>query len=97
MPEFVGGLDSLGSFLKSNIIYPEWEKKNKIEGAVYISFVVEKDGKISNPEIYKTVKASKNFDTEVKRVISLMPNWKAGENKGRKVAVKLILPIRFKL
>ena len=97
MPEFIGGLDSLISFMISNINYPHWEKKNKIQGTIYVSFVIEKDGSVSHPEIIRTVKESIDFDKEVLRVVKMMPNWKPGENKMEKVAVKMTLPVKFTL
>lgn len=97
MPEFVGGIDSLMSFLKDNINYPEWEKKNKIQGTVYVSFTIDKVGKIKNTKILRSVTGSKNFDAEVLRVINKMPNWKPGEDGNKKVDVQYNLPIRFTL
>ncbi|HPQ08079.1 MAG TPA: energy transducer TonB [Bacteroidia bacterium] len=95
MPEFNGGIDSLTKYLVSNIKYPEWEKQNNIKGTVFVSFVVDKDGNVVNPEIIRSVKGSKNFDKEVLRVVSTMPKWIPGELKGNKVNVKMTLPVRF--
>lgn len=97
MPEFVGGIDSLMNYLKANINYPKWEMKNKIHGTVYVSFTVEKTGKIKNAKILKSVNGSKNFDAEVLPVINNMPNWKPGEHRNKKIDVPYNLPIRFKL
>lgn len=97
MPEFVGGIDSLMSFIKNNINYPEWEKTNNIEGVVYVTFIVDNTGKINNPKILRSVIDSKNFDAEVFRVISKMPDWKPGEIRNTKVDVQYNLPIRFAL
>ena len=97
MPEFVGGIDSLMRFIKNNINYPEWEKENNIEGTVYVTFVVNKLGEIKNPKILRSVSGSRNFDAEVFRVISLMPDWKPGAIGNTNVDVQYNLPIRFKL
>src|SRR5690606_18408431 len=97
MPEFIGGLDSLTSYLKTTLHYPKWEKENKIEGTVYVSFVINKEGKIENPRILRSVKDSKNFDNEVLKIINEMPDWIPGEQDGKKVKVQYNLPIRFKL
>ncbi len=97
MPEFPGGIDSLFSFLRANLIYPSWEKKNKIQGKVYVNFVIEKDGKVKAIKILRSVKGSKNFDAEVIRVMNLMPKWIPGKNKGEKVATNYNLPINFSL
>lgn len=97
MPEFIGGIDSLMVYIKENLNYPEWEKKAKIQGNVFVSFTVDKEGKIINPNILKSVPGSKNFDNEVLRLISTMPKWKPGQEQEKKVAVQLVLPIKFKL
>lgn len=97
MPEFVGGIDSLMGYLTNNINYPEWELKNKIGGTVYVSFVVDKTGKVKEAKIARTVMGSKNFDAEVLRVINKMPDWTPGELHDKKVDVQYHLPIKFTL
>jgi protein TonB len=97
MPEFPGGVDSLFAFIKANLKYPKFEKENNIQGNVYVRFVVEKDGSLSRIEILKSVEGSINFDKEVKRLISLMPNWKPGTSNNIKLRVYMTLPIQFKL
>lgn len=97
MPEFKGGMDMLKLFIKRNLIYPEWEKKNQIEGKVFVKFVVNKEGKIVDPEIIKSVPGSKNFDAEVLRLLKIMPDWIPGEHNGKKVDVYYCLPINFVL
>jgi TonB family protein len=97
MPEFKGGIDSLMSFIKQNLIYPKWERENKIEGKVFVTFVVDKNGKIKDPYIIRSVQGSKNFDKEVIRVISIMPEWTPGQQDGKNVDVQFNLPINFKL
>ncbi|MGB0914686.1 MAG: energy transducer TonB [Crocinitomicaceae bacterium] len=97
MPEFPGGVDSLFSFINKNINYPKYERDNNIQGNVYVRFVVDKEGKISNPEILRTVQNSKFFSDEVLRLVKSMPNWVPGENHGKKVSAYMTLPIRFSL
>jgi TonB family protein len=97
MPEFKGGIDSLMSFVRQNLKYPEWEKENKIEGKVFVSFIVDKNGKIKDPKILRSVQGSKNFDKEVIRVITSMPDWTPGQQDGKYVDVQFNLPINFKL
>ena len=97
MPEFKGGYDSLVSYIKQNLNYPEWESKNKIEGNVYVKFIVDKRGKIKNPKILRSVKNAKNFDKEVLRVVNDMPKWTPGKHEGKPVDVQFNLPIAFKL
>jgi TonB family protein len=95
MPEFYGGITALSDYLKKNLKYPEWERKNKIEGTVYVTFMVNKDGKIKYPRILRSVGKSKNFDREVLRVIEKMPHWKPGRLKKTNVNVQYHLPIKF--
>jgi TonB family protein len=96
MPEFNGGFNALVDYLVSNIKYPEEAKKNNITGTVFVSFVVEKDGKISNTSILKS--ANPLLDEEALRVVNSMPNWKPGLNdEGKAVNVKFNLPIKFSL
>ncbi|MCW5932509.1 MAG: energy transducer TonB [Bacteroidetes bacterium] len=97
MPEFKGGIDSLMSFVRQNLKYPDWEKENKIEGKVFVSFIVDKNGKIKEPKILRSVQGSKNFDKEVIRVINNMPDWTPGQQDGKTVDVQFNLPINFKL
>ncbi len=97
MPEFKGGIDSLMSFLRQNLKYPDWEKENKIQGKVFVNFVVDKNGKIKEARILKSVKGAKNFDTEVLRVVNSMPDWIPGQLNGKNVDVEFNLPVNFKL
>ncbi|MFY0672116.1 MAG: TonB family protein [Bacteroidia bacterium] len=98
MPEYTGGVDSLSLFLRENVKYPYEDRLNKNEGVVYISFVIEKDGSLSNIEIDE--KASKNatlaMKTEAVRVINSMPNWQPGRFDDETPArVSYELPIGF--
>jgi TonB family protein len=95
MPEFYGGITALSDYLRKNLKYPEWERKNKTAGTVYVTFMVNKDGKIKYPRILKSVEGSKNFDQEVIRVIQNMPLWKPGRLRKIKVNVQYHLPIKF--
>ena len=97
MPEFIGGFDSLTSYIKRNLKYPEWERKAGIEGNVFVSFTIDEEGKITDPEILRSVAGAKYFDAEVLRLIKGMPNWKPGREEGQNVAVQMTLPIKFKL
>lgn len=92
MPEFKGGMDALIKYMGANIKYP---KESKKEGTVYVSFVVDEKGKITNAEITKSVVDV--LDKEALRVVKNMPNWKPGKDKGKNVKVKMTLPISFKL
>jgi len=97
MPEYKGGMDALYKFIQRELKYPEFEKEKEIEGNVYVQFVVEKDGSITQVEILRTVSGSKFFDKEVKRVISMMPKWNPAKIEKREVRAYMTLPFRFKL
>ncbi|MBP6311902.1 MAG: energy transducer TonB [Flavobacteriales bacterium] len=97
MPEFPGGQDSLFAFLRRNLAYPKWEHDNGIGGRLFVEFVVGIDGAIFDPRIVRSVKGSKNFDSEVLGVIGIMPAWKPGKSGEDLVRTKLVLPINFTL
>ncbi len=94
-PEFPGGVQALLEYLRKNIKYPQICKDNNIQGRVLISFVVNKDGAIVDPEVIKSVHPS--LDKEALRVISGMPNWKPGAQRGKPVRVKYTVPVNFRL
>lgn len=95
MPEFPGGIGECLKFLGANIKYPVEAQKKGIQGKVIIQFVVEKDGSISDPVIVRSV--DPDLDGEAVRVISIMPKWKPGMQKGQFVRVKYTVPVSFKL
>lgn len=95
MPEFEGGEAMLWKYLGEQLEYPEMAREAYIEGVVYIQFVIEVDGSISEVQVVRGV--SYLLDNEAVRVISNMPNWQPGEQNGRKVPVKFFMPIRFRL
>jgi TonB family protein len=95
MPEFPGGMAAMMQFLSENVCYPEAAEKAGTQGRVIATFIVEKDGSITNIKIVKSV--SKELDAEAKRVIEAMPNWKPGKQNGEPVRVKYTIPITFRL
>ena len=95
MPEFPGGQEKLHSFLAENIKYPESAKKNGIQGTVYVTFIVRKDGRISDAKILRGIGA--DCDEEALRVVNKMPSWKPAKQRGKNVDVQFNLPIGFKL
>ena len=95
VPEFPGGAAALLEFLRKNINYPTECRKNRVEGRVLVSFIVEKDGSITNPFI--TRGADPLLDAEALRVVSSMPNWKPGYQRGEAVRVQYTVPINFRL
>lgn len=94
-PEFPGGVNAMMDYLRGNLKYPESAKKNKQEGRVFIGFVVEKDGSVSNVKVLRGV--CEELDSEAVRVVKSMPTWIAGRDKGEPVRVQYTLPIVFKL
>lgn len=94
-PEFPGGDEARMKYMIENLKYPEAAKKANIQGMVYVSFVVEKDGSITNCQIVRGV--SKELDEEALRVINNMPKWKPGKHKGELVRVAFNVPIKFAL
>ncbi|MBR4300680.1 MAG: energy transducer TonB [Bacteroidales bacterium] len=94
-PEFPGGDDSLYAFIGRNIKYPEAAKKNKIEGRVFVTFVIEKDGQVSSAKILRDIGGG--CGEEALRVVNSMPKWKPGTQRGNPVRVQFNLPIMFQL
>lgn len=95
MPEFPGGISALMAYLTKNIKYPAVCRENNIQGRVLIQFIVNKDGSIVDPEVVKSV--NPYLDKEALRVISTMPKWTPGEQRGKPVRVKYTVPVNFKL
>ncbi len=95
MPLFPGGVDSLFQFIGKNLEYPSAARENGVEGTVYIRFVIGVDGKVRNAEVLRSPDAS--LSEESIRVISLMPSWTPGRNRGAEVPVYYTLPIRYSL
>jgi protein TonB len=94
-PEFPGGLEEMYKFLRDNIKYPQISKSAGVSGTVYIKFVVERDGSISNIEILRGV--STDIDAEALRVMNKMPNWNPGLKNGKLIRSRFNMPIRFTL
>ena len=95
MPEYPGGSAELLKFLSKNVKYPVEAEKAGIQGRVILTFVVEKDGTISEPTVVKSVDPV--LDAEAVRVISAMPNWVPGRQNGEVVRVKYAVPVTFAL
>lgn len=95
MPEFPGGMNGLIEYLKTNVKYPEVSHKAGIQGRVIVSFVVTKDGSISDAKILRSVET--NLDKEALRVISSMPKWTPGTQRGQAVNVRFTVPVAFHL
>lgn len=95
MPEFPGGEVALRNWLATHIKYPVIAQENGIQGKVYVTFVVGKDGSISNATIARGVDPS--LDKEALRVVNELPKWKPGKQRGKPVNVSYTVPINFVL
>lgn len=95
LPQFPGGLTGFAKFLKDNIHYPAADKEAKIQGRVFVQFVVEKDGSLSGLKVVRT--PSETLAAEALRVMATSPKWTAGMNKGVAVRTMLTVPINFSL
>ena len=95
MPKYPGGQAALFEFISKNVKYPDDAVKKKVEGKVFVTFVVDTDGKITDVSLMRKVFPS--LDAEAIRVISAMPNWIPGKQKGQVVRVKYTVPIMFRL
>jgi protein TonB len=91
-PEFPGNINK---YLADNIVYPNDAKANNIQGTVYVTFVVEKDGSVSGVKVLRGVATS--LDNESVRVVSAMPKWMPGMQNGHAVRVQYMVPIHFML
>ena len=95
MPEYPGGMDKLVEYLSQNIKYPQQAIEKGIEGKVFVSFIVEKDGSVSNVQVQRSLGGG--CDEEAVRVVKAMPKWKPGKQRGKTVRVSYTLPVNFKL
>ena len=95
MPEYPGGMNALMSFLSDNIIYPNEAEEKGIEGRVLITFIIEKNGSISNVEVAESVNPL--LDKEAVRVVKTMKKWIPGKQNNEPARVRYTLPISFVL
>ncbi len=95
MPQFPGGDAERMKFLQKNIKYPQMARESGIQGTVYVTFVVEPDGSVSDVRILRGIGGG--CDEEAMRVINLMPKWNSGMQRGKPVRVQFNMPIKFTL
>ena len=95
MPHFPGGAAALQAFLSSNTKYPVVAQENGVQGRVIVSFVVERDGSITDVKVVRSVDPS--LDREASRVVRSMPRWSPGKQNGSAVRVKYTVPVVFRL
>jgi protein TonB len=94
-PVFNEGNGDLNEFIKKNIMYPKQSRKDQIEGKVYVQFVIEKNGKVTNIKILKGL--NEDCNKEVIRIVDKMPRWKPGEKNNQPVRTFFNLPVKFSL
>ena len=95
MPSFPGGNEALMKFLQENVKYPVVAQENGVQGRVVVSFVVERDGSITDVKVVRSVDPS--LDKEATRVVKSMPHWIPGKQNGAAVRVKYNVPVSFRL
>lgn len=94
-PEFPGGMAAFYEYVNKRMKYPSQARRMGIEGRVYVEFIVDKDGSVTNVRAVKGIGAG--CDEEAERVLAAVPKFKPGKQRGRPVRVKMVLPIYFKL
>ena len=95
MPSYPGGEQKLMEYVAKNIKYPQIARETGIQGRVYVNFVVEPDGSVSNVSVLRGIGGG--CDEEAMRVVKNMPKWKPGKHRGKAVRVQYMLPVNFKL
>ena len=95
MPEFPGGEEARIQFLRDNIKYPQMARESGIQGTVYVTFVVETDGRVTGVRVLRGIGGG--CDEEAMRVVKAMPRWIPGKQRGKPVRVQFNMPIKFTL
>ena len=95
MPSFPGGEAKLMEYVSKNIKYPQIARETGIQGRVFVNFVVEPDGSVSNVTVLRGIGGG--CDEEAMRVVKNMPKWKPGKQRGKAVRVQYMLPVNFRL
>jgi len=95
MPEYPGGESALYSYLAENIKYPQMAKESGIQGRVFVTFVVERDGRVTDVRVLRGIGGG--CDEEAIRVVEGMPKWAPGKQRGKSVRVQYNLPVKFTL
>jgi protein TonB len=93
MPSYKGGDEARIKFFIDNFTYPEINENENIQGSVYITFIIDTSGKVTNICVMR--RQYTKLENECMRVISLMPNWNPGRQNGKNVNVRFNLPIKF--
>lgn len=95
MPQYPGGNEALKKHIRDNVKYPQTAKEQAVSGTVYISYVVDAAGKVTNVKVWKSV--SKDLDNEAVRVVSSLKDFTPGKQEGKQVSVQMTIPVKFSL
>lgn len=95
MPEYPGGENALGDFVRNHLEYPRYEAEERIQGKATVGFIIDENGKVTNVHIVKGV--SRGLDNEAIRVVKMLHDFKPGSQSGRKVRVSYVIPLAFAL
>ncbi|HRC32269.1 MAG TPA: TonB family protein [Bacteroidia bacterium] len=96
MPEFPGGIEALTKYLSSHVKYPRQYLEMNVNGTVYLSFVINKKGKVTDISVLKGLHESDAFEIEAMKAVSSMPDWKPGKQSNKEVSVMYTLPVAFR-
>ncbi|RZL30750.1 MAG: energy transducer TonB [Pedobacter sp.] len=92
-PQFTGGVKAFEKYISKNLKYPTQAIKNGIMGIVQVHFLINKDGVVVDPQVFKSL--DKVLDVEAIKLIQKMPAWQPGKQNGQNVAVRYMIPVRF--
>lgn len=95
LPQFPGGDTALYEFVSQNLVYPQQAVNDKVEGNVFVEFIITVDGEVVNAKILRGL--TPECDAEVLRIVGLMPRWTPAVDDGKRVDARFVLPISFKL
>jgi TonB family protein len=97
MPQYPGGEAAMTLDIQSDINYPEMERENGIQGKVYVQFVVEKDGSVTNVKVVRGVPGGTNLSTEAEKAVKKLKKFKAASQNGKEVRYSMTWPVDFRL
>lgn len=94
-PTYPGGMNAFFNYIKTSMVYPESAKANGLEGRVFVEYVVEKDGSVTNARVLKSL--SEDCDKEAVRLVTNSEKWNPGKIDDKVVRVKMAIPLNFKI
>lgn len=97
MPQYPGGELQMQRDIMENLLYPEMEKENNIQGKVYVQFVVEKDGSVSNVRVQRGVQGGPNLSRVAENAVKKLKRFEPAKNNGRPVRILMTIPVNFTL